>query len=88
MNNKKNMSDKLNYESDIIMVVDKQYLIETNEKILKKREKEKKVRVWIGTTNTINDIIPHVDSVGIYHITNQQKVIESKLLVLLTNNDL
>lgn len=45
-------------------MVDKQYLIDTNEKILKKREKEHNVQVWIGTISTIDDIIPHVDSVG------------------------
>jgi len=57
------MADQLKNKSDIIMV-DKSYLIETNEKILKRYRRLTGKQVWIGTTNTINDIIPHVNSVG------------------------
>jgi len=48
----------------IVMNLDKQYLIETNEKILKRHARLTGKQVWIGTTNTIDDILPHVDSVG------------------------
>lgn len=47
-----------------IVMVGKQYLIDTNEKILKRHHKLTGERVWIGTTSTIDDIIPHVDGVG------------------------
>jgi prophage maintenance system killer protein len=47
-----------------IIMMDKQYLIETNEKILKRHKKLTGEQVWIGTTNAIDDVIPHVDSVG------------------------
>jgi len=57
------MADKLNRKSKIIMV-DKQYLIEINEKILNRYARLTGKQVWIGTTSTIDTIIPHVDSVG------------------------
>jgi len=43
---------------------DKQYLIETNEKILKRHKKLTSKQVWIETTCALDEIIPHVDSVG------------------------
>ena len=46
------------------MMIDKQYLIETNVKILKRHERLTGEKVWIGTTKTIDDIIPKIDSVG------------------------
>ena len=46
-------------------MIDKQYLIETNQKILKRHEKKNNVRVWIEATSNLDEIIPHVDSVGI-----------------------
>lgn len=46
------------------MEIDEDYLIETNEKILKRHYKLTGEQVWIGTTSTIDVIIPHVDGVG------------------------
>lgn len=47
-----------------IMNLDIQYLIDTNKKILERHKKLTGERVWIGTTNAIDDIISHVESVG------------------------
>ena len=47
-----------------IVMIDKQFLIETNEIILIERRRLTGKQVWIGTTNTIDTIIPYVDSVG------------------------
>jgi len=46
------------------MNLDKQYLIEINEIILKERRRLTGKQVWIGATSTIDTIIPHVDGVG------------------------
>ncbi len=48
----------------IIMSLDNQYLIDVNEKILKRHEKIKKVKVYIETTKNIDRVIPIVNSVG------------------------
>lgn len=47
----------------IIMNLDNQYLIDVNEKILKRHEKIKKVKVYVETKN-IDRVIPIVNSVG------------------------
>ena len=47
-----------------ITMFDKQYLIDTNKKILERHHRLTGERVWIGTTKTIDDILPHVNSVG------------------------
>lgn len=46
------------------MNLDNQYLIDINEKILKKHAKIKKVKVYIETTKNIDRVIPMVNSVG------------------------
>ena len=48
----------------IIMNLDNQYLIDVNEKILKRHEKIKKVKVYVETTKNIDRVIPIVNSVG------------------------
>ncbi|HJU14435.1 MAG TPA: Fic family protein [Candidatus Nitrosotalea sp.] len=48
----------------ILMNLDNQYLIDVNEKILKRYEKIKKVKVYIETTKNIDRVIPTVNSVG------------------------
>lgn len=50
-------------KSNIIMI-EKEFLIETNEKILKRHQRLTGERVYIGTTNTIDFIISHVENVG------------------------
>ena len=46
------------------MNLDNQYLIDINEKILKRHAKIKKVKVYIETTKNIDLVIPKVNSVG------------------------
>lgn len=46
------------------MNLDNQYLIDINEKILKRHEKIKKVKVYVETTKNIDRVIPQVNSVG------------------------
>jgi death-on-curing family protein len=46
------------------MNLDNQYLIDINEKILKRHEKIKKVKVYVETTKNIDRVIPKVNSVG------------------------
>ena len=48
----------------IIMNLDNPYLIDVNEKILKRHEKIKKVKVYVETTRNIDRVIPMVNSVG------------------------
>ena len=48
----------------IIMNLDNQYLIDLNEKILKRHEKIKKVKVYVETTRNIDLVIQKVNSVG------------------------
>ncbi len=50
-------------ESSITMVTET-YLIETNKKILERHRRLTGKQVWIGTTRTIDAVIPHVDSIG------------------------
>ena len=50
--------------NEIVMSLDNQYLIDTNEKILKRHAQIKKARVWIETTKNIDVVIPKVNSVG------------------------
>ncbi len=45
-------------------MVTETYLIETNKKILERHRRLTGKQVWIGTTRTIDTVIPHVDSVG------------------------
>jgi prophage maintenance system killer protein len=49
---------------EIIMNLDNQYLIDANEKILKRQERIKKVKVYVETTKNIDRVIPIVKSVG------------------------
>ncbi|SMH72532.1 Fic family protein [Candidatus Nitrosotalea okcheonensis] len=44
--------------------LDNQYLIDINEKILKRHTRIKKVKVYIETTKNIDLVIPKVNSVG------------------------
>lgn len=46
------------------MNLDNQYLIDVNEKILKRHERIKNVKVYIETTQNIDRVIPIVKSVG------------------------
>ncbi len=48
---------------EIVLNLDNQYLIDANEKILKRHAQIKKVKVWIETTKNINVVIPKVNSV-------------------------
>ena len=50
--------------NEIIMNIVESYLIETNKKILKRHEEKHNVQVWIEPTKSLDEIIPHVDSVG------------------------
>jgi prophage maintenance system killer protein len=50
--------------NNIVMNLDNQYLIDVNEKILKRHEKIKKVKVYIETTKNIDRVFPIVRSVG------------------------
>ena len=45
-------------------MVTETYLIETNKKILERHRRLTGKQVWIGTTRTIDTVIPHVDRVG------------------------
>ncbi|MFY9299628.1 MAG: Fic family protein [Candidatus Nitrosotenuis sp.] len=51
-------------DNEMIMNLDNQYLIDINEKILKRHAKIKKVRVYIEATKNIDLVIPMVNSVG------------------------
>jgi prophage maintenance system killer protein len=51
-------------EKSNINMFDKQYLIDTNKKILERHRRLTGEIVWIGTTKTIDDILPHVNSIG------------------------
>ncbi len=50
--------------NEIIMNLDKQYLIDVNEKILKRHARIKNVRVYIETTKNIDLVIPTINSIG------------------------
>ena len=50
--------------NEIIMNLDEQYLIDLNEKILKRHARIKNVRVYIETTKNIDLVIPTVNSIG------------------------
>ena len=50
--------------NEIIMNLDNQYLIDVNEKILKRHARIKNVRVYIETTKNIDLVIPTVNSIG------------------------
>jgi len=50
--------------NEIIMNLDNQYLIDVNEKILKRHARIKNVKVHIETTKNIDLVIPTVNSVG------------------------
>ena len=50
--------------NEIIMNLDEQYLIDVNEKILKRHARIKNVRVYIETTKNIDLVIPTVNSIG------------------------
>ena len=47
-----------------IVMVDKQYLIDTNKKILTRHKLKHNVNVWVETTKSIDQIIPTVNGVG------------------------
>ncbi len=49
---------------EIVMNQDNQYLIDVNEKILKRHARIKNVRVYIETTKNIDLVIPTVNSIG------------------------
>lgn len=50
--------------NEIIMNLDNQYLIDVNEKILKRHARIKNVKVYIETTENIDLVIPTVNSIG------------------------
>lgn len=50
--------------NEIVMNLDNQYLIDVNEKILKRQARIKNVKVYIETTKNIDLVIPTVNSVG------------------------
>jgi prophage maintenance system killer protein len=50
--------------NEIVMNLDNQYLIDVNEKILKRQSRIKNVKVYIETTKNIDRVIPIVNSVG------------------------
>ncbi|QLH08356.1 Fic family protein [Candidatus Nitrosotenuis sp. DW1] len=50
--------------NEIIMNLDNQYLIDVNEKILKRHARIKNVKVYIETTKNIDLVIPTVNSIG------------------------
>lgn len=50
--------------NEIVMNLDNQYLIDINEKILKRHARIKNVKVYVETTKNIDRVIPMVQSVG------------------------
>jgi hypothetical protein len=54
--------------NEIVMNLDNQYLIDTNEKILKRHARIKNVKVYVETTKNIDRVIPMVNSVVILKI--------------------
>jgi hypothetical protein len=54
--------------NEIIMNLDSQYLIDVNEKILKRHARIKNVKVYIETTKNIDLVIPTVNSLVILEI--------------------
>lgn len=50
--------------NEIVMNLDNQYLIDINEKILKRHARIKNVKVYVETTKNIDRVIPMVKSAG------------------------